>query len=242
MERAQLRRRQARATGQHPRQGRIGEHAAPEHHVAGRRVVAHQALEVGHSKDVPVVGHGKGSTPQRLPVALTTRHPLIAVLLHARVHDQLRKRQAAVQVQDLLVLGIVCKPEPRLDGDEQRRALADIAQEHLELVEMAQEARAFTLGDHGPRGTPQVQVDLGVAAIGEQPRRPHELIGILGHELRHHVETAVVLRIDLPARTAGKIVPHARRRHKGRVVAVERAEALGMHVPKDVPGVSLHGG
>ena len=242
MERTQFRHRQARAAGQHPRQGRVGEHAAPEHHMAGRRVVAHQALKVGRIKDVPVVGHRKRGALQRLAIERAARRSLVAVLLHARVHDQFRERQAAVQVQDLLILGIVRKPEPRLDGDGQRRAFADIAQEHLELVEMAQETRALALGDHGPRGTPQVQVDLGVAAIGQQPRRPHELVGVLGHELRHHVETAVVLRIDLPARTAGKIVPHARRRHKGRVVAVERAEALGMHVPKDVPGVSLHGG
>ena len=158
------------------------------------------------------------------------------------MHDQLRQRHAAIQIEHALVFVVALQPQPGLDRYRQRRALTHVTQEHLELVQVAQEARSFTLGNNRTRGTAQVEVDLAVTHVGEHLCRPHKLIRILRHQLRHYVEPLVVGRIDLLKRLAAKAVSHPRRRQKRRVITIERAKALRIHATEHMPGNPLHGG
>lgn len=100
----------------------------------------------------------------------------------------------------------------------------------------------MALGDNRSRRATQVEIDLAVAHVGEHLCRPHKLVRVLGHQLRHHVEPLVIGRIDLLKRLAAKAVSHPRRRQKRRVIAIERTEALRMHATEHMPGNPLHGG
>ena len=227
--------------GHHAREGGVGEQAATQHHMARRREGRQQLVAVSGIEDVAVVRDGKRRRRQRGAVRLPARRPLIAVLLHARVHDELGQGKAAVDGEDARVLAVVLKAEARFDRDGQRRALADVAQERLERVRVAQQAGAPALGDDGPRGAPQVEVDLRVAHLGEQLRRPHELVGVLGEQLRDDVQPLVVRRVDLLEVLAAEGRAHAGRREERRVVSVERAEALGVDTAEHVSRDALHG-
>lgn len=93
-----------------------------------------------------------------------------------------------------------------------------------------------------PEGATQVEIDLAIAHVGEHLCRPHKLVRVLGHQLRHYVEPLVIGRIDLLKRLAAKAVSHPRRRQKRRVIAIERTEALRMHATEHMPGNPLHRG
>ena len=158
------------------------------------------------------------------------------------MHDQLCQRHAAIQIEHALVFVVALQPQPGFYRHRQGRSLAHIKQECLEPIEVAQEARSFTLGNNRTRGAAKVEINLAVAHVGEHARRPHKLIRVLGHQLRHHVKPLVVSRIDFLKRLAAKAVAHPRRRQKRRVIAVERTEALRMHATEHMPGNPLHGG
>ena len=202
----------------------------------------HQRIHILKIENVAVIGHGERRTLQRLAVKLFARRARIAVLLHARVHDQLCQRYAAIQIEHALVFVVTLQPQPGLDRYRQRRAFAHVAQEHLKFVEITQETRALALGDNRPRGATQVEIDLAIAHVGEHLCRPHKLVRVLGHQLRHYVEPLVIGRIDLLKRLAAKAVAHPRRRQKRRVIAIECAEALRMHATEHMPGNPLHRG
>ncbi len=216
------------------------------------------------------VGHREGCTRERLAIRLPARFALVAILLHTRMHDEFRERQAAIQLEDALVLGIVLQTQARFDRDGQRRAVAHISQKHLELAEVAQKAGALALGNHRARRAAQVEVDLAipqlgqlacgphelVGVLGEQLRDdvqplvvggvdlcgPHELVGVLGEQLRDDVQPLVVGGVDLLECLAAKRITHARRGEKRGVVAVESAKTLSMHATERVPRDPLHGG
>ena len=241
METLQLGGRDSRAALDHAGKRRVREQTAPQHHVARAGIGSHQRIHILKIKDIAVVGHRKRRTLQRLTVKRFARRARVAILLHTRVHDQLCQRHAAIQVEHALVLPVVLEPQPGLDRHRQRRALAHVAQKHPEVIQIAQEARALALGNDRSRGAAQVEVDLTVAHVGKHLRRPHKLVRILGHKLRHHVEPLIVGLIDLLKRLAAKAVAHPRRRQKRRVVAVERTKAFRMHAAEHMPGNPLHG-
>ena len=81
-----------------------------------------------------------------------------------------------------------------------------------------------------------------ITHVGEHLRRPHKLVRILGHQLRHHVEPPVIGGIDLFKRLTAKAVAHARRRQKRRVITIECAKALRVHATEHMPGNPLHRG
>ena len=156
------------------------------------------------------------------------------------MHDQLRQRHSAIEVEHALVLVIAFEPQSGLDRHRQGRAFAHVAQEHLELIQVAQKARTLSFGDNRTRGAAKVEVDLAVAHIGKHLCRPHKLVRILGHQLGHHVKSLVISRVDLFKRLAAKAIAHPRRRQKRRVITIERAEALRMHATEHMPGNALH--
>ena len=158
------------------------------------------------------------------------------------MHDQLCQRHAAIEVKHTLVFVVVLQSQPGLYRYRQRRAFAHVAQEHLELIEIAQKTRALALGNNCTRGAAKVEIDLAVAHVSEHLCRPHKLVRILGHQLGHHVKPLVIGRIDLLKRLAAKAVSHPRRRQKRRVVAVERTKALRMHATEHMPSNPLHRG
>ena len=100
------------------------------------------------------------------------------------MHDGLRQRHAAAHVKDAFILGIALKAEPRFDRNRQRGALADVAQEGFQPIEVPQKAGPPALGNNCPRRATQVKIDLAIAHVGKQLRGPHELIGTIGEELR----------------------------------------------------------
>ena len=158
------------------------------------------------------------------------------------MHDQFCQWHVAVQIEHALVFIIVLEPQPGLDRHRQRRAFAYVAQEHLELIQIAQETRTLALGNNRSRGAPQVEVDLAIAHIGEHLRRPHKLVRILGHKLGDDVEPLVVGRVDFFKRLTAKAIANPRRRQKRRVITIERTEALRMHATEHMPGNPLHRG
>ena len=202
----------------------------------------HQRTHVLKIKNVTVIRDRERRALQRLAIELLARRARITVLLHARMHDQLCQRHAAIQIEHALILVIALQTQPGLDRHRQRRALAHITQEHLELIQVAQEARSFTLSNNRTRGAAKVEIDLAVTHVSEHLCRPHKLVRVLGHQLRHYAEPLVIGRIDLLKRLAAKAVSHPRRRQKRRVIAIERAEALRMHTTEHMPGNPLHGG
>ena len=202
----------------------------------------HQRVHILKIENVAVIGHGERRAFQRLAVKLLARRSRIAVLLHARVHDQLCQRHAAIQIEHTLVFVVDLQPQPGLDRYRQRRALTHVTQEHLKLVQVAQKARSFTLGNNRTRGAAKVEIDLAVAHVGEHLCRPYKLVRVLRHQLRHYVEPLVIGRINLLKCLAAKAVSHPRRRQKRRVIAIKRTEALRMHATEHMPGNPLHGG
>ena len=112
------------------------------------------------------------------------------------MHDQFCQRHATVQIEYTLVFVVVLQPQPGLDRHRQRRAFAHVTQEHLELIQIAQETRTLTLGNNCSRRTTKIEVDLAIAHVGQHLRRPHKLVRVLGHKLWHHVEPLVVCGID----------------------------------------------
>ena len=231
-----------RAAVDHASQSGVREQAAPQHYMTCAGIGLHQRIHVLKIKNIAVVCHRKRRALQRLAIKLLARRARIAVLLHARVHNQLCQRHAAIQIEHALVFVVALQPQPGFYRHRQRRTFAHIAQEHFELVQVAQKARALALGDNRPRGATQVEIDLAIAHVGEHLCRPHKLVRVLGHQLRHHVEPLVIGRIDLLKRLAAKAVSHPRRRQKRRVIAIERTEALRMHATEHMPGNPLHGG
>ena len=242
MEALQFSCRGRRTAGNHASQRRVRKQAAPQHYVTRSGIGLHQRIHVLKIKDVAVVGHRERRPLQRLAVKFFARRARIAVLLHARMHDQLCQRHAAIEVKHTLVFVVAFQPQPGLDRHRQWRALAHVAQEHLVLIQIAQKARALPLGDNRARGAAKVEIDLAVTHVGEHLRRPHKLVRILGHQLRHHVEPPVIGGIDLFKRLTAKAVAHARRRQKRRVITIERTEALRMHATEHMPGNPLHRG
>ena len=242
MKTLQFGRRSSRAALDHADKRRVREQAAPQHHMARAGIGLHQRIHVLKIKDVAVIGHRKRCTLQRLAVKHFARRARITILLHSRMHDQLCQRHATVKIEHALVLPVALEPQPGLNGHRQRRAFTHVAQEHLELIQVTQEARALALGNNRPRRASKIEVDLAIAHVGEHLRRPHKLVRILGHKLGDDIESLVVGRVDFLKRLAAKAVAHPRRRQKRRVVAVERAKALRMHATEHMPGNSLHGG
>lgn len=242
VEALQLSCRSSRAAGNHASQRGVRKQAASQHYVARSGIGLHQRIHVLKIKDVAVVGHRERRPLQRLAVKLFARRTRIAILLHARMHDQLRQRHAAIEVEHALVLLVVLQSQPGLDRDGQWRALAHVAQEQLELIQVAQKARTLPLGNNRARGAAKVEIDLAVTHVGEHLRRPHKLVRVLGHQLRHHVEPLVIGGIDLFKRLTAKAVAHARRRQKRRVITIECAEALRVHATEHMPGNPLHRG
>ena len=188
--------------------------------MARLRIRRTQGVILVHAKDVAVVRHGERRAAQRLAIGLLARGSLIAVLLHARVDDELCQGQAAVQIEDLPVLTVFNEPQPGFDGDGYGRALAHVLQEFLQLAGVAQKARSAALGHHRSRRTAQVEVDLRVAKLREDLRRPHKFVRVSGEQLGYHVEPLVVFGIDLFKRLFAKAGTHMRRGEKRRVVAV----------------------
>ena len=74
----------------------------------------HQRVHILKIKNVTVIGHGERRTLQRLAIKLFARRARIAILLHARMHDQLGKRHTTVEIEHALVLSIALKPQPGL--------------------------------------------------------------------------------------------------------------------------------
>ena len=210
--------------------------------MTGPRMRLHERIHVLRTKDVTVVGHREGCARERLAIWLPARFALVAILLHTRMHDEFRERQAAIQLEDALVLGIVLQAQARLDRDGQRRAVAHIAQKHLELVEVTQKAGALALGNHRARRAAEVEIDLAIPQLGQLACGPHELVGVLGEQLRNDVQPLVVGGVDLLECLAAKRITHARRGEKRGVVAVESAKTLSMHATGCVPRDPLHGG
>ena len=242
MEALQLSSRGSRAALNHASQRGVRKQAAPQHYVTRSGIGLHQRIHLLKIKDVAVVGHRERRPLQRLAVKLFARRTRIAVLLHARMHDQLCQRHAAIEVKHTLVFVVAFQPQPGLDRHRQRRAFAHVAQEHLELVEIAQETRTLALGDNRSRRTTQVEIDLAITHVGEHLCRPHKLVRVLGHQLRHYVEPLVIDRVDLLKRLATKAVSHPWRRQERRVIAIERTEALRVHATEHMPGNPLHRG
>ena len=156
--------------------------------------------------------------------------------------DELLKREAAVQLEDLLVFSIFQHTDPRLDRDRKTRPVAYLLQEPFEFPEVSEKAGTPPLGNDRPGRAPQVQVHLRIAHIGKHLRRPHELVCIVGEQLRNYVETLVALRVDLFIRLAAKRRAYLRRSEERSVVAVEGAEALRVDPAKYASRDPLHGG
>ena len=89
MEALQLSSRCSRAALDHASERGIREQAAPQHYMARAGIGLHQRIHILKIKNVTVIGHGKRRPLQRLAVKLLARRARIAVLLHARVHNQL---------------------------------------------------------------------------------------------------------------------------------------------------------
>ena len=242
MEALQFSCRSSRAAGNHASQRGVRKQAAPQHYVTRSGIGLHQRIHVLKIKDVAVIGHRKRRPLQRLAVKLFARRTRIAVLLHARMHDQLCQRHAAIQIEHTLILVIAFQPQPGFYRHRQRRPLAHIAQEYLELIQVTQKARTLPLGDNRTRGASKVEIDLAVTHVGEHLRRPHKLVRVFGHQLRHHVKPLIIGGIDLFKRLAAKAVAHPWRRQKRRVITIERTETLRMHATEHMPGNPLHRG
>ena len=105
----------------------VRKQATPQHHMARPGIGLHQRIHILKIENVAVIGHGERRTPQRLAVKLLARRSRIAVLLHARVHDQLCQRHAAIQIEHALVFVVILQPQPGLYRHRQRRPLAHIA-------------------------------------------------------------------------------------------------------------------
>ena len=88
----------------------------------------------------------------------------------------------------------------------------------------------------------QVEVDLAVAHLGQELRRPGELVGILREQLGHDIEPGVALRVELLHGLPAKRRSHARRGDEGRIAAVECAEAHRVNPAEHVSRDPLHGG
>ena len=89
VEALQLSSRCSRAALDHASERGIREQAAPQHYMARAGIGLHQRIHILKIKNVAVIGHGERRTLQRFAIELLARRARIAVLLHARVHNQL---------------------------------------------------------------------------------------------------------------------------------------------------------
>ena len=126
-------------------QDRVHQHSSAKHHVARLGVGREQLVHVLDREDVAVVHHGKRRSLERLAVELASRLAVVAIILHARMHDELGQRHTAVQLEDSFVLVGALEAQARLDRDGQRRALAHVREKGLEPVEVTQEPRPLAL-------------------------------------------------------------------------------------------------
>ena len=150
--------RSGRAATHHARQGGVCQQPAPQHYVARLRIRRAQGVIFVHAKNVAVVRHGERRAAQRLAIGLLARGSLVAVLLHARMDDELCQGQAAVQIEDLPVLPVFDESQPGFDGDGYGRALAHVLQERLQLAGVAQKARSAALRHHRSGRHPRLRL------------------------------------------------------------------------------------
>lgn len=123
------------------------------------------------------------------------------------MHDELGDSAAAEQRKELAVLVAACDSDARFDRNRQRRAFAHVDKKCLESGQVAQKAGALLLGNHCPRRTAEVEVDLLVAHVGEKLGRPHEPVGIVGQKLGHDIEALVIRGIELAAVALAEGIP-----------------------------------
>ena len=127
METMQFGCRGSRAALDHASQRGVRKQATPQHHMACAGIGLHQRIHILKIKNIAVIGNRERRTLQRLAIKLFARRARIAVLLYARMHDQLCQRHAAIQIEHALVFVVILQPQPGLYRHRQRRPLAHIA-------------------------------------------------------------------------------------------------------------------
>ena len=177
-------------------------------------------------------GIGKPVLPQR---------PVIEILPHPWVENEEPKRIPVENFQQPIKFLRLFQSQPGLNADGDGGAGTDRVQKEIQAVGVRQHAAALSFGNHGAGGTPQVQVNLPVAQIRADLRRPEKVLRVFGHHLGNRQEIFLFRRGQLPGLPGGQAAVLGGG-EKGNIVSGDAGKVFVMQMPVDGICQPLHGG
>ena len=157
---------------------------------------------------------------------------------------QLAEGVFVVNVQDLPELLRPGHTQPGLDRHRPACLREDSVQKGIQLLRVPEHPGTLALGCHGAGGTPEVQVDLGIAHPAQFPDHPGRKFAVLCQQLRDDLHPRVGRRFQLSHLLFDEH-PVLRRREKRRIVphrGLRCTEPALVGLPPDAVCQPLHRG
>ena len=218
---------------------------APAHHDARQsrkcRFQCPQVIRGGHIAVVADRSSAGGQVGSKgFPVGLAA----VELFHHPGVDGQLAEGVFVVNVQDLPELLRPGHTQPGLDRHRPACLRKDSVQKGIQLLRIPEHSGTLALGCHGAGGTPEVQVDLGIAHPAQFPDHPGRKFAVLCQQLRDDLHSRVGRRFQLSHLLFDEH-PVLRRREKRRIVphrGLRCTEPALVGLPPDAVCQPLHRG
>ena len=165
------------ARGEH----RIPEKSSPEHDVGDRRKALPYAVNIRLVDEIAVIAERHLCAVCRERKRIEMDRPPVKFLLHARVDNELGERKVVVDFENRRKLRRIFDTEPGLDAELHvgRELLKDELKKPPERLAFRQKAGALLLRRDRARRTAEVQIELGIAVIPQNPRRKQEILRVV---------------------------------------------------------------
>ena len=165
------------ARGEH----RIPEKSSPEHNVGDRRKALPYAVNIRFVDEIAVIAERHRCAVCRERKCTEMDRPPVKLLLHARVDNELGERKLVVDFENRRKLRRIFDTDSGLDAELHvgRELLKDELKKPPERLAFRQKAGALLLRRDRARRTAEVQIELGIAVIPQNPRRKQEILRVV---------------------------------------------------------------
>ena len=162
------------------------------------------------------------------------------------MHDQLADGISVIDSQQICGFPGILIADPRLNGKFHMgksrilfHTVKEFLKEGVQLIDLPQETGPSSAVSHLGHGTSEIKIDLMISVGRERPNSCKTILGVVPQNLRDDLDSAVILRQDLPDLLFLEGV-RLGRRQEGGIIAVHAGEKPMMNLPEGIRGDPLH--